>query len=95
MSEKKEPKYIHCPPTPQALELMQRALMERREQVIEGLVAVMWENHQDEITDGHGGDRSCSICDMMREACEVIKMAPDEATHLTVPQGAVYTEDDS
>lgn len=95
MNKKKEPKYEICNPAPQAAALIARAVQERRDSIMEGLLADLWERHQEDIMGNHGGDRTCSYCDTMREACKLLKIRePRLAAHCGATPGDVYREAD-
>lgn len=91
----KEVEYEECPPTPEAVALIMRAVAEHKDSVMEGLIADLWERHQEEIMGNHGGDRTCSYCNTMREACRLLKIAePRLAAHCMAPSADLYREAD-
>jgi hypothetical protein len=96
MTKKKEPEYIEITPTPEAVALIQRALGERKTDIMEGLLSALWQSHAQEVADGHAGDDWCSTCDIMREAARILELDhPSLASDCNVPKADPYanTED--
>lgn len=73
-NKKKEPKYIVAPPSPEAVALIMRGVEERKAEVMAGLVYALWEAHQPELRNGHGGDSTCSDCALLRTACKLLRI---------------------
>lgn len=52
---------------------------ENEEYMIENLVATVWALHQEYVRKTHKPGETCPHCAAMREACDVLEMAPWEA----------------
>lgn len=80
-----------CSPTLEFMQAIEKALSERKDELLEGFIAAMWESHQSEIDGLHGGDNTCSYCDLMRTAADILHIEhPNLASHADVPHGATY-----
>jgi len=91
---KKNRKYTEMPPTIDAISRIGLAEQAHKEDLLSGLLYVLWESHAEEVADAHGGDDWCSTCDLMREAARILKLDhPSLATDCTVPKANPYTND--
>lgn len=63
------------------------------EEIAKGLLADLWETHFEDLTSDHGGDETCSRCDLMREAASLLGLNhPSDASFTTSPTGPLYEE---